>query len=174
MAVGAAALWYPERTASLLQDAFSVLPEDARAGDAGTGSLLLRIDLKGFVADNPPSHWLVFVSAVFVGLLAGRISSAALGRIGRRLEAQGWTARSHWANDLIGPASLALFTVGFAVGLAVLNMSDPLREFCSKTVLLLYSIAVFWYAYNLIAVVDIGLRRISAKTESKLDLLLAR
>ena len=61
-------------------------------------------------------------------------------------------------------------TIGLAIGLAcIAGMSDPLKTFWWKTLLLLYSIAVFWYVFNLVAIVDVFLHRITAKTGSNLD-----
>jgi MscS family membrane protein len=139
------------------------------ASDAETTSLLHQLDVPGFFAANSLGDWFVLLSAIFVGLLVGKIVGAVLGRIGRRLENQGWTARSHVAIDLIGPAGLALFAMGLAVGLAGLSMSPPLRSFSGKTLLLLYSIAAFWYAFNLMDLIDVALKRLTARRQSKLD-----
>ena len=167
-ALGVAGILYPERTSALFEKAMAVAAESEGGPEAGSESLLARINVERLF-ENSLGNWLVFVSAVFVGFLAGKICAAVLARVGRRLDARGWTARAHLANDLVGPASLALFTLGLAVGLAALEMSDPLRAFSFRTLQLLYSIAVFWYGYNLVSVVDAGLRRMTARTASKLD-----
>ncbi|MCX7427552.1 MAG: mechanosensitive ion channel family protein [Planctomycetia bacterium] len=167
-ALGAAGILYPERTSALFEKAMAVAAESEGGAEAGSESLLARINVAKLF-ENPLGNWLVFVSAVFLGILVGKICAAVLARVGRRLDARGWTARAHLANDLVGPASLALFTLGLAVGLAALEMSNPLRTFSFKTLQLLYSIAVFWYGYNLVSVVDAGLRRMTARTASKLD-----
>ena len=127
-ALGAAGILYPERTSALFEKAMAVAAESEGGPEAGSESLLTRINVAKLF-ENSLGNWLVFVSAVFVGILAGKIAAAVLARVGRRLDARGWTARAHLANDLVGPASLALFTLGLAVGLAALEMSDPLRTF---------------------------------------------
>jgi len=71
--------------------------------------------------------------------------------------------------DLISPASLALLALGLGLGLASLNMSVPLQRFSMKMLLLLYSIAFFWYAYNLVSVIDVLLQKLTSRTESQLD-----
>ncbi len=105
--------------------------------------------------------------------MAGHIVAAVLGQIARRFESRGWIGSTHLVQDAIGPVKLALLTIGLTLGLAGLaGMSDPLKTFSWKTLLLLYSITVFWYAFNLVAVVDVFLHRITARSSSNLDLQL--
>ncbi len=125
-----------------------------------------------FWGDNWPWRWLLFLLAIFLGLVAGRIAAGVLGRFAARLERRGWTVRADVVKDLIGPAKLALLTVGLSFGLGALDrarMGTTLETICGKTLLLLYTIAVFWYAFNLVSVVDVMLRRLTAKTDSSLD-----
>lgn len=145
-------------------------PSGSPAGEEEPSSFLQRLDARGlFLDDNRWWHWLILLGAVIAGWTAGRIAATVLGQIARRLQARHRIIRMHVIRDLIGPAKLALLGMGIAVGLAALTMSDPLQQFCAKVLLLLYSIAVFWYAYNLVSIVDVTLRRITAKTESTLD-----
>lgn len=125
-----------------------------------------------FWGDNWPWRWLLFLLAIFLGLVAGRIAAGVLGRFAARLERRGWTVRADVVKDLIGPAKLALLTVGLSLGLGALDrtrMGTTLETICGKSLLLLYTIAVFWYAFNLVSVVDVMLRRLTAKTDSGLD-----
>lgn len=158
---------YPERTSALFHEAVSV--GDEAVVDAASHSLLARVSLGPLLENNSLENWLVLVSAIFVGFLAGRVAAALLARLGQKLDDRGWTIRAHLVNNLVGPASLALFTLGLAVGLAALEMNEEVRTFCGKTRLLLYLIAVFWYGYNLVSIVDVGLRRVTAREKSKLD-----
>jgi len=60
--------------------------------------------------------------------------------------------------------------LGLSLGLAgMVGISDTLLAFVVKMLLLLYSLAVFWYAFNLVSVVEVVLTRITAKTTSTLD-----
>jgi len=133
-------------------------------------SAIQRLQLRALWSDNTWKNWTGLLAAIFVGLLAGRIAASVLGQISRRFESRGWIGSTHLVHDAIGPAKLALLTVGLTVGLAVVKgMSSPLNTFWWKTLLLLYSISVFWYAFNLVVVVEIFLRRVTAKTGSNLD-----
>jgi small-conductance mechanosensitive channel len=119
---------------------------------------------------NWPIGWASLLLAVFLGLVAGRIAAAVLERSARRFEARQWVIWEHVVEDSIGPAKLALFTLALSLGVGNLaGMAPPLQQFWVKTLLLLYSIAVFWYAFNLVSVVDVLLRRVTARTESTLD-----
>lgn len=128
-----------------------------------------NLKFQRLLTDNSMSNWGILLGAIFVSLVAGRTVAWILRRSGERWEAAGWQGRGHALKGASAPASLALLTGGLLVGLAKIVMSPPLRTFSSKTLLLLFSIAFFWYAFNLAAVVDILLKRRAAKTGSPLD-----
>ena len=130
------------------------------------------LDLREFWSQSELAAWLNWVvpmSAVLLGLLAGRISSVVLGALGRRCERRGWTAQQQLFVGLMSPASLALFTLGLTVAVASIEMSQTARQFWGKTILLLLWIAVIWYASNLIFLVELALRRLVVKKESAID-----
>ncbi len=125
---------------------------------------------ESFWMDNWPVGWTLFLVAIFLGLVAGRICAAVLARLAARFDRGGWAIRADVLNDLIGPAKLALLTLGLSFGLGLLDgMGQTLETICVKTLLLLFTIAVFWYAFNLVSVVELMLLRLTAKTESTLD-----
>jgi len=128
------------------------------------------LDLRGLLwEDNSTMNWLVLAGALLLGWIAGRIAAAVLRGAAARLDAGGRPMRTLVVKHLAGPAKLALVATGLTLGLAQMTMADPLRVFCTRFVLLLCCIAAFWYAYNLVALVEIVLRRFTAKTESTLD-----
>jgi MscS family membrane protein len=75
--------------------------------------------------------------------------------------------------DLAGPANLFLITVGLSFGLMGIAMAPALRNYILKALLLLYYISVFWYAYNLISILDVIFSRFGTKTDSSLAMLVA-
>jgi MscS family membrane protein len=142
---------------------------EARATD-GTSSQWEDLDLKGLVwDDNTWLNWSILAGALVLGWLAGRIAASVLRRVAARFDARGLPIRTHVVRDLAGPAKMALVTAGLAVGLAQVTMADPLRVFCTRLVLFLFCIAGFWYAYNLVALIEVVMRRFTAKTELPLD-----
>jgi MscS family membrane protein len=113
--------------------------------------------------------WLMLLGSIFVGLALGRISSMILRKLGERWEHRRWRVAASVTAGLASPLSLGLFTVGLAVGLAQLAMGDALREFTTTILKLLAYVAVFWYAYNLISLIDVLLYGLTRRTRSDLD-----
>lgn len=143
--------------------------DSADQGRSEATSLLDDLDLQGLWQQNNWTTWLWLLIAIFLALAAGRILGSVLGHVAARFTARNWTVRSHVVQDLIGPARLALLTLGIGIGLAGVKMGGTLGDFSQRILWLLYSIAAFWYIFNLIAVIDVTLRRITAKTDSTLD-----
>lgn len=157
---------------------FDDTPTDSPPQSTGSKSLLDNINFRGLWAQNPVSSWLILLGAIFVSLGLGKLAEAVLRSLSGRFEARGQSSRAHVFSDLIGPGKLALLGIGLGVGLANIKMTDPLQTFTGttplqtftgKTLLLIYAIAVFWYAFNLVSVVEVVLKRLTAKTESPLD-----
>jgi MscS family membrane protein len=144
-------------------------PVDGSQTAAGE-SAWANLRLPQLWTENTWRQWSILLGAIFLGVAAGWIAAALLTRAHDRFRSRRWGLWAHVVGDLIGPGKLALIALGLAVGLAqVKGMSDALRTLSWKTLLLLYMIAVFWYAFNLVAVVELMLRRLAAKTESTLD-----
>jgi small-conductance mechanosensitive channel len=193
MRYGHSAGWVPAIVACcMLALAPSAMGDEASAKAGGAGSaphagaaaqstpnkepatsLLSNLDLKRLWQDNCwfcwPFNWPALLLAILLGWAAGQIAAVVLRRVVGRLRTRDRPIRTLVFKHLIGPAKLALLAVGLTVGLAQLKMSEPLQRFGAKTLLLLYTIAVFWYLFNLVSVVEIMLRRISSRTESTLD-----
>ncbi len=136
-----------------------------------TFGFLDHLELGRVFLDNSWTNWILLGVAIFFGLLIGKIVAAMLGRSAERFRVRGWTVWSDMLQDLASPAKLAMLTVGLHVGLVFVDLdrSEHLAGLRDKVTLLLYSIAVFWYAFNLVSVIDLFLRRFAATTESDLD-----
>jgi MscS family membrane protein len=138
----------------------SPVDESVRSVTSFVGSL--RLDT--LLSENDVTAWAVLLVSIFLGVTAGRVTGWILGRVAQRCEVRGWTGRAHATLALAGPVSLAMLTVGLTVGLANLRMGklgDPLPNFVSKSLLLLYTIAIFWFTYNLVDVIDVVVRRLA-------------
>ncbi len=132
-------------------------------------SLIERVELSALWTQNTWTDWLVLLGAILGGLVAGRVVSFALSKVGNRLIERGATGRGHVLADLAGPASLTLLTVGLWAGLMRLTMGEAMHSFCLKAVTTLFTVAVFWYLYNLISVIEVWLERLTSRTDSTLD-----
>ena len=122
-----------------------------------------------FFRANSLGQWFIFVSAISIGFLLGRIVAAVLAMIGRRLKERGWDARSHLASGLASPVWLVVFTLGINVGFAVLTMNGATTDATRVFLRFLYSLAAFWYVYNLVGVVEAGLSRLGNVTKMQVD-----
>ncbi|MBN1909216.1 MAG: mechanosensitive ion channel family protein [Pirellulales bacterium] len=162
----------PQRAKEVLQAAWSGTKNVETAdGDAPAAKppLLEQIQQSELLSGNSPAEWIVVLAAVFLGFLAGKIASAVAGRIGQALQQRGRTARAHVVASLASPLSLVLFTFGLSVGFATLSTGDSLDHFLNQTVQLLYTIAIVWYVFNLIELIDVGFERLRGRIESRLD-----
>jgi len=132
-------------------------------------SLFDRLNIAAFWQTNTLDQWGLLLGGVLAGIVAGRVASVVLRRLGKRLEDHRWKSRARLLTGLAGPANLALIGAGLAFGLAALRMGPELREFANRTILLLLSIAVFWYMLNLVGALDVVIRRMIGHGESTLD-----
>ena len=82
------------------------------------------------------------------------------------LRNRGWIARADALGFAASPASLAISTIGLSVGLRMIYLDVGVRDFSNKVVALLLIVAITWGLYNLIALIDIVLRR--RRTDPKL------
>jgi MscS family membrane protein len=139
-----------------------------RAATSQPASLLDALNFDQ-LAKNKIRAWLILLFAILVAVAAGRVVSFVLQRIAGRLEKRGWHAYAEVFSGLCSPANLALFAMGMTVGLIDLQMGDLLRDFSKRILILLYTISGFWYAFNLVAALELALRKITQRTETTLD-----
>ncbi len=118
---------------------------------------------------TPTWAWAALLGAIFLGLLAGKIAQSTLRSAANRLIKRGWEVRGIVFDNAASPASFALLSLGLAVGLSLVHMEQKLRVFSNNIVLFLLILALGWLLFNLVEVIDAALRRLSEKTESKLD-----
>ncbi len=135
----------------------------------GILQVLERMRLASIWQGNTLQQWGFLLGAIFVGLLTGKLVAYVLRRVGSGWEQRGWHAQGLVFSAAASPANLACISAGLAAGLAPLYLTEPLRDFSTSVILLLLLIAGFWYAYNLISVFELVLKRVTSHTDSKLD-----
>ncbi len=118
---------------------------------------------------TPMWGWGVLLASIFAGLFVGKVAQFGLARASQRCHARDWPVRATILEDLSNPLSLALLSLGLLVGLGFIGMAPPLRGFSNSVIMLLVTLAAAWFLFNLVDVVDLGMRRLAANTESKLD-----
>lgn len=113
--------------------------------------------------------WLLLLLGILGGLIAGRAVQHFLRSLADRLTAHGWTLRGTAVKGIAGPANLVLIALGLSLGLSGVKMSPELNGLVLKALSFMYLLACAWAVYNLVDLVDVALRALTAKTESKLN-----
>lgn len=145
----------------------AALAAPAPEGFAQTGKLLETIGPT--FSQTAWWQWGMLLAAIFVGLAVGKIIQSLLRGAASRLQARGWTLRATIFGNAASPASLALFTFALMFGLGFIYLEPDLRRFTGRVITFLFVLSVGWFLFNLIDLIDLLLRRLSEKTESKLD-----
>jgi len=143
----------------------------AGSGSAGTGSAGLpgAQSIVRLFSDNDWLAWLFLLVFVLAGVALGRTAAFLLRKTASRVSSSGKTLRGAFLESAAGPSNLALMTIGIALGLARIVMDPPVRSFVGDLISLLSYITIFWYLHNAVGDLEIVLRRVAARTETKLD-----
>ncbi len=118
---------------------------------------------------TPTWAWASLLAAIFVGLLLGKIVQASLRAAAKRWNKRGWEVRAIAFDNAASPASFALLSLGMGLGITQIYREPKLATFTNNIIEFLLILAVGWFLFNLVEVIDAALRRLSEKTESKLD-----
>lgn len=151
-------------------------PSSVRASppeQPGAGANLRRgFDSRSFTrlfTENSLVSWLLLIALILAGLGVGRGVAFGLTRLAIGLRRSQRELRAELFESAGGPANLALVAGGIYAGLTRIVMDPPVRSFATDVIALLLYIALFWFAYNIITAVEITLKRLVARTDTKLD-----
>ncbi len=141
----------------------------AKSASSPPSASAQSVDWGMVLEENTMVNWLVLLGLLFAGLVLGKIVSLVFARLGKRF-AETRAAMLGWGfQHTVKPVQLLLFGMFLQVGLAQITMSEPLADFCADVATLLIYVAIFWFAFNMVGVVDQFLRKMTDKTESGLD-----
>ncbi len=118
---------------------------------------------------TPSWAWASLLGAIFIGLLLGKIVQAMLRAAAKRWNQRGKEVTAIAFDNAASPASFALLSLGLGLGITQIYREPKLATFTNNIIQFLLILAVGWFLFNLVEVIDAGLRRLSEKTESKLD-----
>jgi len=142
----------------------------AESSSAGVGaSWLEQLDLKALWLENTWRQWVLLAGAVLAGIAVGRLAALLVRRAAQRMAQRGWQAQAYFVESSAVPISLVAMTLGLWVGLAGLKMSQPMQLFWQKTFLMLYTLAVLVYGWNLAGLLDILVARLTHRPESVIE-----
>jgi MscS family membrane protein len=103
--------------------------------------------------------WGAFLMALLGGLLLGKVVQWLANRVAGGLEQKEKGARATVFRSAANPASLALLTLGLTIGTQFIYTQGRVAGFLFSLQQLLYTLAVGWFLYNLVDVVEFALRR---------------
>jgi len=113
--------------------------------------------------------WTVLFIAILVGLILGKIVQSMLRAASKGCFEKGKEVRGIAFDNAASPASFALLSLGLWLGISQIYREPPLAVFTNNIIQFLLILAVGWFLFNIVEVIDAGLRRLSEKTDSKLD-----
>lgn len=113
--------------------------------------------------------WVALLGWIFAGVLAGRIASGLLRKAAARAQNRGALAAATVIRSAATPASLFLITVGISIGLGFIDLQPVASTLRNKILTFLYVLAVGWFLFNLVDLIDIWLKNLATRTQSHLD-----
>lgn len=113
--------------------------------------------------------WLVLLGGIFLGLAAGKTAQSLLRGVAERFQKRDWRARAALVRHIAGPANLALMTFGLGIGLSGPFKSADVDDFVNRLIGFCYIAAIGWFLYNVVELLDFALRRMAARSTTKLD-----
>ena len=151
---------------------------NAHSGDlSSTGSaavlpnLFSSASFGGIFAQNTWVSWLVLLAFIAAGVIVGRVVSTLLRKAARKSAQKEEGFRTHLALSAASPVNLAFVTAGMAAGLSQLVLSTQLHAIVNSALTLLVYIAGFWYAFNIVNLVEFALKRFALRADTRLHSL---
>ena len=124
------------------------------------------------VAGNELWRIVTFCGVILLSLVLGR-----LGRMAMERQSESGGEKPAWWRILLKaaakPVVLAAFALGLALGLRFLVMPEGIERVFAKISEVLNAVALGYAAYSLVEIADVYLKRFSARTESRVDDVLA-
>ncbi|QDT37791.1 mechanosensitive ion channel family protein [Stratiformator vulcanicus] len=137
---------------------------------SGAASFVADLELERLWFETPAWGWITFFSGVGGGIAAGMVLSILFNGIASRFRQ--WEAKEALAtffDKLSGPVCLLAISIGTAIGLSALPLSESLQYVTGVLIALAILLALFWGLLNMVAVLEVVLTRRVKSTEGKLD-----
>ena len=140
----------------------------AKSGEQGlsnsAGELTTQVveHLGTTISETPLLGWIILFAGILGGLIVGKVAQTVLRQFAERLSARGWIARGMVCRSAAGPVNLALITAGLTIGFTGVVLDRDVAPFVGKIIGLLYVVSLGWFLFNLVDLVDVGIRRITS------------
>ncbi len=120
--------------------------------------------------ENETLNWLKMLGCILLGMVVGKIVSIFLFHHAKKITRGGnFKVLGTFLCSMARPASLLIFSVGLFIGGRMILMQPKVKLFYEHICQTIGAIAVFWFIFKLVAIVEILLRHVTSKTESTLD-----
>lgn len=151
-----------------------VTPADPNAGTPTTApahssveNIMIQLGVESTWRETEWWGWVALLGCIFLGVIAGRVTSGFMRKTADR--AQGRGAAATVVRSAATPASLFLITVGISVGLGFIDLQPVASSLRNKVLTFLYVLAVAWFLFNLVDLIDIWVRNLATRTKSHID-----
>ncbi|MCD4825442.1 MAG: mechanosensitive ion channel family protein, partial [Phycisphaerae bacterium] len=115
-------------------------------------------------------RWLTVLGVLLVSMIIGKILSFILNHHGKKCLQRG---KLHLAGllfqSIAKPCSLLILAGGIYVSGLLLKLPDNIRPLYFNICDTVIAIAIIWAAFKLVNIIEFGLSRLTAKTETTLD-----
>ncbi len=105
------------------------------------------------------SGWGVLLLGIFLGIVGGKVLSTLAKGLAKRLRDRGWDNYATIADSAAGPVNLWAITIGLTIGLAPISLSLAVRSFSNGVLKLLVIIAIGWFMYEVVSLIDVVLKK---------------
>ncbi|MCK5114530.1 MAG: mechanosensitive ion channel [Phycisphaerae bacterium] len=120
--------------------------------------------------DNAALNWFAMLGCILVSMFAGKIVSFVLLNHAARVT----RSRKHkilgmFLRSMAKPASLLIFSIGLYIGGLMIAIEEEIQTFYDNVCETIGVIAVLWFIFKLVDIVEILLKKVTGKTETTLD-----
>ncbi len=153
-----------------------VTPADPNAGTPTTApahssveNIMIQLGVESTWRETEWWGWVALLGCIFLGVIAGRVTSGLMRKTADRAQGRGAVAAATVVRSAATPASLFLITVGISIGLGFIDLQPVASSLRNKVLTFLYVLAVAWFLFNLVDLIDIWVRNLATRTKSHID-----
>lgn len=119
------------------------------------------------IAQTPWYGWLILLGFILLGLAGGKLVRMLIERAAEKFNERGWQVRRLIVRSAAGAASLAILGSCLGAGFGALTITSArLQNLIDASIQLIYIIAISWFLFNLVDLVDLGVRRLMGHREA--------
>jgi len=129
-----------------------------RIGGGGDAASEFETIIGPTFAVTPMWGWFTLFAGIAGGVVIGRVARSILRAVGRRLHRSKRRLTAMLVELGTGPVNLVCITLGLVVGMHFVYLEGTLTHVAWRAYVLLGLIALGWYLYNLVDIVEYGIK----------------